>query len=73
MIRLLKGTVVDKEDRAIILFVSGVGYHVLAPVELIGSTELELTLHIHTHVREDALTLYGFRTKKKSPTFSNYC
>ncbi|MEK9166775.1 MAG: Holliday junction branch migration protein RuvA [Patescibacteria group bacterium] len=65
MIRLLKGTVVDKEDRAIILFVSGVGYHVLAPVELIGSTELELTLHIHTHVREDALTLYGFRTKKE--------
>lgn len=65
MIRLLQGTVVDKEDRAIILFVNGVGYHVLAPAELIGSTETELTLHIHTHVREDALTLYGFRTKKE--------
>ncbi len=65
MIRLLKGTVIDKEDRAIILFVNGVGYHVLASSDLIATTETELTLHIHTHVREDALILYGFRTKKE--------
>lgn len=65
MIRLLKGIVESKEDRAIILFVNGVGYHVLAPSELIKTAENEITLHIHTHVREDALVLYGFRTKKE--------
>lgn len=64
MIRLLKGTVHECEERAIILFVNGVGYHVLVPKELLGM-ENEVVLHIHTHVREDQLTLYGFRTKKE--------
>ncbi len=65
MIRLLKGTIESKEERAIILFVNGVGYHVFAPNELVQSAENDITLHIHTHVREDALVLYGFRTKKE--------
>ncbi|MBI4127076.1 Holliday junction branch migration protein RuvA [Candidatus Peregrinibacteria bacterium] len=69
MIRLLKGIVESKEERAIILFVNGVGYHVLAPAELIKTAENEIILHIHTHVREDALALYGFRTKKELSFF----
>ncbi len=65
MIRLLKGQLHSKENRTIILFTNGVGYHVFVPGSILNSEEQELTLFIHTHVREDAITLYGFRTKKE--------
>lgn len=65
MIRLLQGQIQSKDDRTIILFVNGVGYHVFVPNEILLSTEKEITLYIHTHVREDALILYGFRTKNE--------
>lgn len=81
MIRLLKGTVEGLEERAVILLVNGVGYHVLVPSDILqqlseasnanlesGSNNI-VTLHIHTHVREDIISLYGFRTKKELSFF----
>jgi Holliday junction DNA helicase RuvA len=63
VIALLEGRLVEKTPGRVVLDVRGVGYEVLVPV----STFLELPdesktvrLRIHTHVREEALQLYGF-------------
>lgn len=67
MIRYLKGQILDHDDRTIILNVNGVGYHVYTPRSVFEEKEVEL--FIHTHVREDALTLFGFRTKTELSFF----
>jgi Holliday junction DNA helicase RuvA len=72
MIALLTGVIAYKTPDHIILDVHGVGYRVLIPF----STYYELpeeggaaSLHIHTSVREDAIQLYGFRTRLEKSFF----
>jgi len=65
MIRLLQGTVYSRDERTIILLTNGVGYYVAIPSALHVEENAELTLFIHTHVREDTFALYGFRTKNE--------
>ncbi len=71
MIALLTGLIAHKSPDHIILDVHGVGYRVMIPF----STYYELpeegtaTLHIHTSVREDAIQLYGFRTRTEKSFF----
>ena len=65
MIRLLTGIVHSNEDKTLILLVNGVGYQVHVPNDILAENDEEITLHIHTHIREDAFTLYGFRNKKE--------
>lgn len=71
MIALLTGTIAYKTPDHIILDVNGVGYRVMIPF----STYYELpeegivSLHIHTSVREDAIQLYGFRTRLEKTFF----
>jgi holliday junction DNA helicase RuvA len=71
MIALLTGTIAYKSPDHIILDVNGVGYRVLIPF----STYYELpeaglvSLHIHTSVREDAIQLFGFRTRLEKSFF----
>ncbi|HPX60849.1 MAG TPA: Holliday junction branch migration protein RuvA [Deltaproteobacteria bacterium] len=71
MIAMLTGTIAHKSPDHIILDVQGVGYRVLIPF----STYYELpetgtvSLHIHTSVREDAIQLYGFRTRLEKSFF----
>ncbi len=71
MIALLTGTIAHKSPDHVILDVHGVGYRVMIPF----STYYELpeegsaTLHIHTSVREDAIQLYGFRTRTEKSFF----
>jgi Holliday junction DNA helicase RuvA len=72
MIALLTGRIAHKSPDHIIMDVNGVGYRVLIPF----STYYELpeeggstTLHIHTSVREDAILLYGFRTRLEKSFF----
>lgn len=69
MIRYLKGSIQDKEARTIILLVNGVGYQVFVSGSALNTDEEELALFIHTHVREDALTLFGFRTRNELSFF----
>ena len=69
MIRLLQGQIHSKDERTIILFVNGVGYHLFVPLSVLSLEETEITLFTHTHVREDALTLFGFRTKNELSFF----
>ncbi len=72
MIALLTGVIAHKSPDHIILDVRGVGYRVLIPF----STYYDLpgeggaaSLHIHTSVREDAIQLYGFRTRLEKSFF----
>lgn len=71
MIALLTGQIAHKSPDHVILDVHGVGYRVMIPF----STYYELpeegaaTLHIHTSVREDAIMLYGFRTRTEKSFF----
>lgn len=63
MIGFLQGKVITKNEQSLLLNVSGVGYKVNAPLPLLISLldGQDLSLHIHTHVREDAFTLFGFK------------
>jgi Holliday junction DNA helicase RuvA len=63
MIAYLRGTLLEKNPSQVIVDVNGVGYDVAIPISAYSSLPekgAELRLHIHTHVREDALLLYGF-------------
>jgi Holliday junction DNA helicase RuvA len=69
----LRGTLLDRTTSGEVLIeVAGVGYRVqLAPVSSVGIGELgrEVFVHVHHHVREDAQTLYGFRTRDERIAF----
>jgi Holliday junction DNA helicase RuvA len=63
MIAHLRGTILEKHPNQVIVDVSGVGYDVVIPVSAYSSLPekgSQVQLHIHTHVREDALSLFGF-------------
>jgi Holliday junction DNA helicase RuvA len=65
MIALLRGRVLEKQANRVIVDVAGVGYDVAVPLSTfysLGEPGAEVTLRIHTHVREDQLALYGFLT-----------
>lgn len=72
MIAHLSGTLLSKQATSVIVDVSGVGYEVTIPLstfydlEDLGST---VQLRIYTHVREDALQLYGFKTTRERELF----
>lgn len=58
-------------DGSIVLDVHGVGYEVFVPLGSLGRlpNDEPVTLHVHTHVREDALVLYGFPTADDRAAF----
>ena len=72
MIGLLRGRLLEKRPNQIILDVGGVGYLVAVPLSTfaaLGELHAEVTLLIHTHVREDALSLYGFLSAREKHLF----
>ena len=66
MIAHLKGTLLSKSTDVIIIDNNGIGYEVFVPLSTFYSLpdkeNSEVSLHIYTHVREDALILFGFKT-----------
>ncbi len=63
MISHLRGTLLEKHPNQVVVDVHGVGYEVTIPVSAYSSLPeagAEVRLHIHTHVREDILALFGF-------------
>lgn len=63
MISHLRGALLEKNPNTVVVDVHGVGYEVTIPVSVYSSlpaTGSEVALHIHMHVREDALSLFGF-------------
>ncbi len=74
MIGRLSGTIEHREaDGSVVVDVNGVGYEVFLPPGAVGRLGSEprqaVTLHIHTHVREDAMTLFGFATAEDRAAF----
>jgi Holliday junction DNA helicase RuvA len=61
----LRGKISEKHPNRIVVDVNGVGYDVFVPLSTfygLGDPGADIALRIHTHVREDALMLYGFAT-----------
>ncbi len=72
MIGHLRGQLADKRPNQVVVDVNGVGYQVLIPLSTfyaLGELREIVTLLIHTHVREDALALYGFLTAREKHLF----
>ena len=72
MIAHLQGRLFEKQPNRIVVDVNGVGYDVFVPLSTfygLGDTGSEVRLRIHTHVREDALLLYGFATRLEQDLF----
>jgi Holliday junction DNA helicase RuvA len=72
MIALLRGTLLEKHPNQAIVDAGGVGYDVTIPVSTfthLPDAGAEVRLRIHTHVREDALALYGFLTPEEKALF----
>jgi holliday junction DNA helicase RuvA len=72
LIAYLRGRILEKHPNRVIVDVNGVGYDVAVPLSTfysLGDAETNVTLRIHTHVREDALSLYGFLTALEQDLF----
>ena len=72
MIAHLRGTLLEKHPNQVIVEAGGVGYDVLIPVSTFSALPdagSEVRLRIHTHVREDALSLFGFFTAEEKSIF----
>jgi len=71
MIAHLHGTLFVKTPRSVIIETQGVGYEVIVPLSTFYALPDagEAALHIHTHVREDAITLFGFATREEKAIF----
>jgi Holliday junction DNA helicase RuvA len=66
MIGRLTGKVTQEDDGNVVVDVGGVGYEVVVPLGTIGRAQTDAegraTLFVHTHVREDVFSLFGFAT-----------
>lgn len=73
MIGSLRGILLDRSTKGDVLVeVGGVGYRVQVPTSahrVLGELGSPVFLHVHTHVREDALVLYGFTTADERVAF----
>lgn len=71
MINFLRGTVIDMEGETLTLFNQGIGYEVNTSSQHLDETlnGEPLELWIYTHVREDQLSLFGFRSKAEKQLF----
>ena len=72
MIALLSGVLLEKHPNQAIVETGGVGYDVAIPVSTfthLPDVGFAVRLKIHTHVREDALALYGFLTQDEKALF----
>lgn len=68
MIAYLTGKLFEKQANSVIVDVSGVGYEVIIPLSTfyeLGEVGSDVQLRIYTHVREDTLQLFGFKTDRE--------
>ena len=72
MIGHLRGNVLEKHPNQVVVEAGGVGYDVQIPISTYTSLPdvgAAVSLHIYTHVREDALALFGFATPEEKALF----
>jgi Holliday junction DNA helicase RuvA len=72
VIAFLRGALLEKNPSRLVVDVGGVGYDVQVPLStfyVLGDPGAQVTLRVHTHVREDVIALYGFATLLEQTLF----
>ena len=72
MIAYLRGKLAQKDPSRVVVDVNGVGYEVFIPLTTftaLPETGGEVSIDVHTHVREDIIALYGFSTHRERLIF----
>ena|SRR3989339_248821 len=72
MIALLSGILIEKTIAQCVIDVRGVGYRIVVPLTTfyeLPEVGQPVVVHIHTHVREDAFSLYGFHSREERAVF----
>ncbi|MBN2031826.1 MAG: Holliday junction branch migration protein RuvA [Deltaproteobacteria bacterium] len=73
MIAFLKGILLFKAPNRVVIDNNGIGYEVFLPLSTfyaLPDLQEKVSLHIHTHVREDAIVLFGFQTMLEKQIFT---
>src|SRR5207244_11422512 len=68
----LRGKLALKDPARVVVDVNGVGYEVFVPLTTftaLPETGSEVSIDVHTHVREDLIALYGFSTRRERMIF----
>ena len=72
MIAHLRGKLAQKEPARVVVDVNGVGYEVFIPLTtftVLPDAGADVSIDVHTHVREDLIALYGFSTRRERIIF----
>jgi Holliday junction DNA helicase RuvA len=72
MIAYLKGTLIRKTPNQVVIDIGGVGYCAAIPLStffMLGEVDSPVELFIHTHLTDNALSLYGFASAEERDTF----
>ncbi len=72
MIAHLRGKLAQKDPSRVVVDVNGVGYEVFVPLTTftaLPNAGVEVSIDIHTHVRDDVIALYGFSTRRERLIF----
>lgn len=72
MIAHLRGKLAQKDPGRVVVDVNGVGYEVFIPLTTftaLPNAGSEVSMDVHTHVREDVIALYGFSTRRERVIF----
>jgi holliday junction DNA helicase RuvA len=72
MIALINGLLIHKATSCVIVDANGVGYRIFVPLTTfytLPDTNQPVTLHVHTHVRPDAISLFGFGSGSEKEVF----
>ncbi|MBW7956657.1 MAG: Holliday junction branch migration protein RuvA [Deltaproteobacteria bacterium] len=72
MIASIKGRIIHKTTESVVIETGGVGYEVFIPLSTFYTLPLDgeiVSLRVHTHLREDAIQLYGFLTQEEKEVF----
>ncbi len=72
MIAHITGKLIHKQPNSIVVDVAGIGYELNVPLSTfydLGELGADVSLRVHTHVREDVLQLFGFRTDREKKLF----
>jgi len=71
MIGYINGLIIDKDEKSLLVLAQNIGYKISATTELIAKAKMDqkIQLYIHTAVREDDISLYGFAKKEELQFF----
>jgi len=71
MIGYINGLIIDKNNKSVLILTSGIGYNVNVTADFLAEckTDTKAQLYIHTSVREDDISLYGFPKKEELEFF----